>query len=90
MTYESNKVFTEKCCIDPGVHSLRCEVHGAQGWNGAKIEILGNTYCENFNKFNGFAWITDVAVPPGKVANKHTCTFISLFVTLGDQLISVV
>ena len=42
--------FTERCCLQPGLHRLKCYNNDAHalGWKNAHIEIEGHRYCDDF------------------------------------------
>ena len=40
--------YTEECCLNVGVHTLKCKDSGNDGWLGGFLEIQGKQYCKNF------------------------------------------
>merc|ERR550525_1589969 len=50
-TYGNNQVYSQTCCWQsmPATMALYCDDSYGDGWHGAYITILGNTYCDNFN-----------------------------------------
>jgi len=48
--YGNNQEYTQTCCWQtmPATMDLVCEDSYGDGWHGAEITVLGNTYCDNF------------------------------------------
>ena len=54
-TYQYPAIYTERCCLQPGRHTLVCyTVPAAQGWKNAYIVIMGHRYCDNFVSYVSF------------------------------------
>ena len=50
--YKDFKMYTEKCCVSPGIHILICYADKQpDGWKGGYIELLGRRYCDGFIGF---------------------------------------
>ena len=47
--YFDDNVHTERCCLLPGEHALKCKDSYGDGWHGGFIEIKGAKYCETFD-----------------------------------------
>ena len=53
--YNFPAVYTERCCLTPGRHTLSCyNDPPAQGWKDAYITIDGHRYCDDFANFKSF------------------------------------
>ena len=40
--------YTEECCLNPGVYTLKCKNEEDDGWYGGFLEIQGKHYCKDF------------------------------------------
>ena len=53
--YNFPAVYTERCCLTPGRHTLSCyNDPPVQGWKDAYITIDGHRYCDDFATFKSF------------------------------------
>ena len=55
---------TEECCLEAGVHTLKCKDDYGDGWGGGFINIQGKKYCENFG--GGSEEAIEVTIVAGK------------------------
>ena len=62
--YGDNMEYTEECCLNAGVYTLKCKDSNNNGWDNGFIDIQGTKYCENFN--NGREEAVEVTVVAGK------------------------
>merc|ERR1711936_110472 len=72
--YQKNQVYTEKCCLAAGKHTLTCEDTYKDGWHGGKIAIQGEEYCEDFT--NGHEQKQDIDIISSvceNIAGDSTC-----------------
>ena len=54
-TYHYPALYTERCCLEPGRHTLLCYNYPpARGWNNAHILIDGERYCDDFVGYKSF------------------------------------
>ena len=54
-TYQYSAVYTERCCLEPGRHTLVCyNDPPSQGWSDAYILINGHRYCDDFVSYKSF------------------------------------
>ena len=54
-TYEYPAVYTERCCLQPGRHTLTCyNTPPSRGWKNAYIMIDGHLHCDNFVSYKSF------------------------------------
>ena len=54
-TYHHPAIYTERCCLKPGKHTLVCYNNPpARGWNNANILINGHRYCDDFDGYKSF------------------------------------
>ena len=54
-TYQYGSVYTERCCLEPGRHTLVCyNDPPSRGWNDAYILINGHRYCDDFISYKSF------------------------------------
>ena len=52
--YQANKIYLDRCCLSPGVHTLICRNDARFfGWGDSFIEILGQRYCDDFVGYKG-------------------------------------
>ena len=71
-TYENFEEYTQKCCLNPGNHSLCCENQvSGDGWKGGFVEFQGQKYCENFS--NNYIKIVNVTIVTGKYCFRKGC-----------------
>ena len=55
LAYEYPAIYTERCCLRPGRHTLTCyNEPPARGWGNASIMIDGHRYCDNFVSYRSF------------------------------------
>ena len=53
--YHFPALYTERCCLNPGRHTLLCHSKpAAQGWKDEYILIDGHRYCDNFIGYESF------------------------------------
>ena len=45
------RTYTERCCLEPGPHTLVCSSKYPEGWMGALLEVGKNQYCHDFVGF---------------------------------------
>ena len=62
--YDDNLEYTEECCLDAGVYTLKCKDEFADGWSGGFMDIQGKQYCENFS--DGSEEVIQVTIVTGK------------------------
>ena len=54
-TYQYPALYTERCCLEPGRHTLVCYNYPpARGWDNAHILINGQKYCDDFISYKSF------------------------------------
>ena len=54
-TYQYPAIYTERCCLESGRHTLVCYNHPpARGWSNAYIMINGQRYCDDFISYKSF------------------------------------
>ena len=54
-TYQYPGVYTERCCLEPGKHTLVCYNYPpSRGWTNADILINGYRYCDDFMSYKSF------------------------------------
>ena len=74
-TYQYPAIFIERCCLEPGRHTLICyNDPPARGWKNAYMMIDGHRYCDNFVTYKSFQKIS----VKGKYTQK-TQNVISIF-----------
>ena len=47
--YDPYNYYIQECCLNEGLHTLKCMDSKGDGWAGGFIRIQGNRYCEDFN-----------------------------------------
>ena len=58
-TYQYPAVYTERCCLEPGVHTLVCyNDPPAQGWKDTYLIINTHRYCNDFYGYQSFQKVT--------------------------------
>ena len=54
-TYQYPAIYTERCCLAPGRHTLVCYNYPpSRGWKNAYILINGHRYCDDFISYKSF------------------------------------
>ena len=54
-TYQYPAIYTERCCLESGMHTLVCYNHPpSRGWNNTYIMINGQRYCDDFISYKSF------------------------------------
>ena len=54
-TYQYPAVYTERCCLESGKHTLVCYNNPhARGWNNAYILINDHRYCDDFISYRSY------------------------------------
>ena len=54
-TYQYPAIYTERCCLESGMHILVCYNHPpSRGWNNTYITINGQRYCDDFISYKSF------------------------------------
>ena len=62
--YSHFKEYNEECCLDAGVHTLKCKDSYGDGWVGGFINIQGKIYCDNFK--GGYEKAVEVTITTSK------------------------
>ena len=58
-SYQYAALYTQKCCIEPGIHILTCyNSPVARGWLDAYLLIEGHRHCDNFGGFKSLQSLT--------------------------------
>ena len=59
ITYQYPAVYTERCCLPSGTHTLKCyNLPQARGWKETYLLINGLRYCDNFIDYEFFQKIS--------------------------------
>ena len=54
-TYQYSAAYTERCCLEPGKHTLVCyNDPPSRGWNDAYILTNGHRYCDDFISYKSY------------------------------------
>ena len=57
--YQYPAVYTERCCLEPGIHVLSCHnTPPAQGWKDTHLIINGHRHCDDFMGYKSFQKIS--------------------------------
>ena len=76
-TYQYPAVYTERCCLQSGRHTLVCyNTPPARGWNNAYIMIDGHRYCDDFISFKSFQKINVASKNLSTIYVMMTCNII--------------
>ena len=49
-SYGSHQEYPKSCSLPRGEYTLSCKDSYGDGWNGGRIKIQGQTYCEKFTQ----------------------------------------
>ena len=57
-TYQYPALYTERCCLESGVHTLLCyNIPPARGWMNSYLVINGHRYCDDFLTYKSYQTI---------------------------------
>ena len=71
-TYQYPAIYTERCCLESGRHTLVCYNHPpSRGWNNTYITINGQRYCDDFISYKSFQKVL-------VIGTKHYIIFLNL------------
>ena len=59
--------YTERCCLNDGVYTLKCQDSYGDGWHGGFIEVRGTEYCEDFTGGSD----KSIQIPIGETGKYH-------------------
>lgn len=63
--------YTEECCLNVGVHTLKCKDKEDDGWHDGFLEIQDKLYCEDFS--DGGEEAVQVNIVTGKYGFGNCC-----------------